>query len=377
MDQELAQNLLNEGGVLLFLDVPTETEFGIDFKSWNTAENFKGIKMIPPGMHYIFYSAVSSTGDKAPRSGFFHNFRAGEMIVRKWDGKEENMSSCNFSEYEIASFRRNMPALDPFLGPYPLDIYKKWVTLTENMTDQLIDRLIPSSGIVKSVLELQHCTNAERLRQGCVTIENRKRKRIPSTLDDMDQMECRLLPHMVATKGFEWRFTQLPERHYPEGSTPSEITQHSLDATYVFDTMMSNYKEASEIIGEIEFCFICFLIGHSLEAFEQWKKLLNLFCSCGRAITKYRKIYNSLLTVLELQVCEIPQEFLADIVTNNNFFYAKMRDLFRNIVFAGVDSELQCKANRFKEFLTSKFGWKFLHLDLEDEDEAPVVVEME
>jgi A1 cistron-splicing factor AAR2 len=55
IDQETAKRMLIEGGTLVFLNVPKGTEFGIDLQAWNTDENFKGIKMIPPGLHYIFY----------------------------------------------------------------------------------------------------------------------------------------------------------------------------------------------------------------------------------------------------------------------------------------------------------------------------------
>jgi A1 cistron-splicing factor AAR2 len=55
MDKNLAKRLLVEGGTLIVLDVPIGTEFGIDIKSWNSGDNFKGIKMIPPGFHFIHY----------------------------------------------------------------------------------------------------------------------------------------------------------------------------------------------------------------------------------------------------------------------------------------------------------------------------------
>lgn len=55
MDQDLAKFLFNHGATLIVTDVPTGTDFGIDLKSWNTGENFKGMKMIPPGFHFIHY----------------------------------------------------------------------------------------------------------------------------------------------------------------------------------------------------------------------------------------------------------------------------------------------------------------------------------
>lgn len=55
MSPELAKKLFHEGAILLVLNVPSSTEFGIDMKSWTTGHKFKGIKMIPPGYHYVYY----------------------------------------------------------------------------------------------------------------------------------------------------------------------------------------------------------------------------------------------------------------------------------------------------------------------------------
>ena len=55
MEQDVARQLFAEGAVLVLLDVPEGTEFGIDYNSWNIAPKFMGIKMIPPGFHFIFY----------------------------------------------------------------------------------------------------------------------------------------------------------------------------------------------------------------------------------------------------------------------------------------------------------------------------------
>lgn len=55
MDQELAKRLFVEGACLVILGVPLGTEIGIDLKSWETADKFRGIKMIPPGLHFVYY----------------------------------------------------------------------------------------------------------------------------------------------------------------------------------------------------------------------------------------------------------------------------------------------------------------------------------
>jgi len=50
--------LFQHGGVLLCLEVPPRTCFGIDYKEWRTAGKFKGVKMIPPGSHFVYWKCV-------------------------------------------------------------------------------------------------------------------------------------------------------------------------------------------------------------------------------------------------------------------------------------------------------------------------------
>ena len=59
ISQEQAQWLFTEGAILVFLDLPAGSEFGVDYCSWEVGERFKGVKMIPPGIHFIYYRFVS------------------------------------------------------------------------------------------------------------------------------------------------------------------------------------------------------------------------------------------------------------------------------------------------------------------------------
>lgn len=126
MNPEEAKRLFAEGAVFILLNVPEGTEFGIDLKSWNVGEKFRGLKMIPKGIHYIFYSAVNSYQETSLRSGFFYNFRQGEFIVKKWDEQMEEISAEEVSENEVVQLKENILAMDDFLGPYPYDIWERW-----------------------------------------------------------------------------------------------------------------------------------------------------------------------------------------------------------------------------------------------------------
>lgn len=55
MNQDLAKSLFYQGATLVLLNVPERTEFGIDYNSWTVGPKFKGVKMIPPGFHFVYY----------------------------------------------------------------------------------------------------------------------------------------------------------------------------------------------------------------------------------------------------------------------------------------------------------------------------------
>ena len=55
MDQERAKKLFDYGATFVFLDVPEGSEFGMDCNVWSVGPNFKGVKMIPPGLHFIHF----------------------------------------------------------------------------------------------------------------------------------------------------------------------------------------------------------------------------------------------------------------------------------------------------------------------------------
>lgn len=245
MNQELARRLMVEGATFVFLNVPSGTEFGIDMKSWTTGENFKGVKMIPPGIHYIFYSSVDqTTGGTAPRAGFFYNFKQGEFVVRKWDIDEETMSKQMVSEKDVCGLKQNITLLDHFLGPYPYDIFERWKSMSLHLSAELCEKLLPICGEVRSALELVSCTNGDRTKIDAnePSTSDRRRKSW-MTAKQEEKLEEDLLPSLKPKEGTEIRFSNFPLKPYPDGSTPTEITHHCLDSTYTLEKIIENYNK--------------------------------------------------------------------------------------------------------------------------------------
>ncbi|XP_063824605.1 protein AAR2 homolog [Ostrinia nubilalis] len=402
MDQETARKLLVEGGTFVFLGVPEETQFGIDMQCWNTEEDFRGIKMIPPGLHYIHYSAVSKgTGDVSPRSGFMHYFQQKEFVVKMWDKKAEDISKEEISDESIQRLKDNLFNIDQHLAPYPYEIWQKWKLLTTHITAELAAKLSPECGIIRSAVELMSMTDEERPRgakgkvpeqmesqeenseespppsdpqEGCSTSGQSDAKRF-KRLSNEEKLNA-MLPNLKPTPGTSLRFTEIPRDKFPPGSTPEEITKHYLDQSYTLELMIAEHEEPLHIVGELQFAYLCFLIGHSLDAFEHWKNLVILFCSCDDALNNHKNLFFHFVKTLESQIDEMPEEFLTDIVMNKNLVYKKLREFFRTVYTSNIEGRFLNLINDFKHGLTEKFQWDFTELDADEDDERPVVVKL-
>lgn len=355
MDNELAKELFSEGAVLLFLDVPPGTEFGIDYNSWNVGTKFKGVKMIPPGFHVVFYAAVSkSAGQSAPRTSCFHYFKRREIVVKKWDTETEDVVDQDMSVEELERLRSGLMDVDQYLGKYPYESLKKWVSLTNHVTENIMQRVEPTSKKISSVTEVTQ--------QSVVTDQER------TSSESMQLDKTEKISFDTAM-----RFTPVELRKFPSSASPTEITKLCMDKSKVLQDILGNFADVKEILGELQLAFIAFLVGQVYDAFEQWKNLINLLCTCIDAVEKYPTLFESFMGVMHFQLLETPEDFFVDIVSRNNFLVDNLHGFFMTIQDSAVPLKLKRKSRKFKEYLTKRFHWDF---DEEPEDDSPVVVEM-
>lgn len=112
--QDIALKLFEEGAILIISGIPVGTEFGVDLTAHKVGERFRGVKMIPPGTHYVYTAAQGPYGDSANRVGFIHYFQKQEIVIREWDDDKEelrirtNADSC----LDTAKIRNNLQELD-------------------------------------------------------------------------------------------------------------------------------------------------------------------------------------------------------------------------------------------------------------------------
>ncbi|XP_039591259.1 protein AAR2 homolog [Polypterus senegalus] len=374
MDPDLARSLFEEGATLVLLEVPEGTEFGIDYNTWQVGPRFRGIKMIPPGIHFLHYSSHSIHGsgeETGPRTGIFLCLKPRDILLARWSKTEEELNFCDSeAEEEIERIRSSLQDLDRFLGPYPYDTLRKWVSLTDRVTQDTVHKLQPLNNKICSfaevVPELAMRHTKDRLEQNLTPYDTE----CHSMQEGLDR-----LPKMKQKEGTELRFSEIPKQTYPVGASPSQITQCSMDLSYALQVLLDRYykQDPQQILGELQFAFVCFLIGNVYDGFEHWKRLLNLMCRSEDAMQKHSTLYTSLITVLYHQLGEIPPDFFVDIVSKENFLTVTLQEFFLFATNPGVDSNLRKRATKFKAHLTKKFKWNF---EADPEDCAPVIVEL-
>ncbi|CAD7975868.1 unnamed protein product [Amoebophrya sp. A25] len=122
--------------------------------------------------------------------------------------------------------------------------------------------------------------------------------------------------------------------------SPSEITRRHLDKSHVIeklvrheyckidgtqkacssrggnkDTSSKNTKHDIPLLpflallGEVELAYVAFLLGQNYEAFEAWKQLIAILCSCTQLVNRQPLLYIEFLRVLYAQLQQAPEEF--------------------------------------------------------------------
>lgn len=95
------------------------------------------------------------------------------------------------------------------------------------------------------------------------------------------------------------------------------------------------------------------------------------------AILLDQSIFAKFFLAIRYQLETVPEDFLVDIVENNNVIYNGLKELFRTLETSDIllEDDLKDGTIQIKRFLEQKFGWEFNGLDEEDDDEAPVIVD--
>lgn len=247
-----------------------------------------------------------------------------------------------------------------FLAPYDFQQLKKWQQLTNEITENVIERTVPECGVIRSSAEFQSCTDADRPKgQSPLTRPARIRP---------NQTEDELLPDLKIVPGTAPRFTKIPAL-YPDTASPAEISESHIDAIRAVETYFDTFSEPFEAIREIQLSFVLFLCGYSVDALAHWRKILGLLAKSETAVSKFSYFYRRYLETLKVQLSDLPEELMMP--TQNNTVYKDIRQLIINCTISGLKNE----SDEFVAHLTREMSWYFDDLFDENPEDLPVIVE--
>jgi len=316
-------------GTLLCLNVPKGTSFGIDYQQFQTGDKFKGIKLIPPGLHFIYYNTNNEYGGEgAPKTSFFKWFEAGEVLVTRWNSETEDL---DFVEEEEANrYREGVKnyEFDRNLGAYSEARLKDWKKLSSFISKEVLFKLEP-----------------------------------------------------VGKKLIDPFYSVIPQSRKPsKTATAEEITKYNMDKSEIFLSLLEGYpKDPFGLIGELQFAFICLLMGESYDAFEHWKELVKVITQSDQAIRKHPSFFVEFTSIFLEQLKEFPEDFFQTELSENNFLLHCLSQYFELLNDPTLPEQLQREGKKLHLFVQQKFGKNFfnsLESLNESTEDAPTIVEM-
>ncbi|KAF9978424.1 a1-alpha2 repression [Actinomortierella ambigua] len=293
MDNQTLNRLFEAGAVLLVLDTPPgQLEFGIDINCWTTGPRFKGVKLIPPGPHLVYYTMAGkgksntptsqqdsnaaslpnnspSTGkskavDSLPteqdaRVGFWHFFQSGEVVVMKWNAYNEELE-LEKDKDQILRYKAGIREFEPALGAYPLmppeSTYPVWLKLTDKVSHSTLKSIFLADGFVDAHDDhlQEELARAQKLIQREQEAEAKKKEgEVGSTIShNMDIImegnedeEADQPTSSDMTEGIE-AATQTSEKSEPKWATSAE--QKSVQVFFTPISLKNSFRKGA--VGE-------------------------------------------------------------------------------------------------------------------------------
>ena len=333
----------DRGGVLIITDPPPSFDFGIDCMHYETGPDFRGVCMIPPGLHFIYYS----TGSTASRQGFFLIYEKGDIVVKSWDRSTEDIAySPLLPDETLEALHRavHQGRMDKQLGPYPLSDLKSWHNLSSFITGETL-RLggaLPHTPLFPG--------DAEDL---------------PSALNKLGAQQ-EVQPYFPDAARIA-KFCNIKEMEVVVRNAilqsmdgACQITAFYMDRSQLLEYVIDNYFSGhwEGILGELQLSFILFMLLFSYPALQQWKVLVDLLCRCERVLLQHQDFTAAFVRILYHQLQYSPSDFFETEISTDNFLRPAVSNLFEVLSSpsSGLGENLKEHRDRLLIFMEKKFG---------------------
>ncbi|CAK9034941.1 Protein AAR2 homolog (AAR2 splicing factor homolog) [Durusdinium trenchii] len=363
-----------QAGTIACLDAPRGLELGVDLKSFTIGDRFKGIKLLPPGLHFLHYqqaqdvsrgvfvqlgtAAGSSTAgaeavgelDAAPRVAGF-----------RWDPREEDFGALGDEDLARLTQAVLNLELDSHLGPFDTEHWGTWTALTRCVDLEVLQRVgVPLNSVIIDAPQgkvstspmLQHNSQVSYCAPTFTTLPN---------LVDLSR-RTRQNPGGSERDSLAERMQQLPGMHFlvdDQGHrlSPAKVTELQMDpSNLVLKLIKVDYAGHQELfVGELQLAFVIFLYLASLPALEFWKQAVHLVASCSALRASHPELMRLVVQTVTSQFFLLPKDLFQDDLLQDNFLVEALATLV-DLADLGPDSVLLGPLRDLRKVLRDRYG---------------------
>lgn len=347
---------------ILLLGLPPNALAGIDLLSFTTSPRFRGVKNVPPGLHFIF--AASSSALSVRNGAWFYvtpGVGSPQVFVKKWDDSTEDLVA-ETSQAEVLRHKGNLGSIwKDGLTPYRQTVQEGDSGAEEGWSEESTDWSRLTSQVTPTILSRICGLNPDHWSLTSTS----------SAAQDLEQIPGLELNTSVLQSEKELQFLPIDlKRTWREGATGRERTEAAQDRSWFLGDLIESHCQAkdkrareNEILGELQFAFLMVLTLNNNSCLEQWKRLLQLIFTCRQAIKERSHLFVELLRTLRIQLahCADVEGELFDLRENGGGFLKPLFTRFRNNLddFDGKwKADLVDELEDLQNFLKKEFGWE-------------------
>lgn len=178
------------------------------------------------------------------------------------------------------------------------------------------------------------------------------------------------LPNMEVIGETQPKYSKLPEK-FSKSMAPADVTSNNIDTVNLVDKLLTEISSKSLLLAELQFSFIVYLCGLSVDSLAHWRQILSLLCNSEKSVEKHKDFYKTFVNTIKHQIPEIPIEFIEQ--STSNTIYIDIKNLLRNLVVNGCMQLAENLQGHLKDLI----GWTFEDFLEEDPEDLPQVVEID
>lgn len=334
------------------IGIPEGYLFGIDTQFFQTTPQFRGIKLIPDGVHVVHWGS----DEQSVRSGHFFVASDQGLVILRWDPDNEQMIlASDMSELDVSAVKSRLGEYYAFMVSCPSS--DQWQELTSHITQPILN-LVPQTVTSSSTSVEENALLKKSLYDSAL-----KRAEQSGTAVEED----RIIQSVVdqGDKGDVLEFTAFDlKKTWREDAVGRERTEQARDKTWYLNEVVLPKCGFYNLLGELQLGFVLMIILANYSGAQQWMKIVQLLGNSLSDMELHPERYSALVGLLLTQLQTIPEEYFESFVDKEQF-QTVLENLDAMVSGSECLSKLMDKAVQYGIVIDSQ----------EDPDFEPVVVE--